>query len=397
MPRTPTFNEADIAKAKPGTLVHVKDVPNLYMITSEVKGNHRWHFRIMHNGKIVTKSLGTYPDVPLDWAINSANYIRRALKVDKRKPEDVFTEDRDAVDAGARTFGDTVSKYLENNQSSWKPKQFHDIKYLLEVHAKALWDKPILRLHKEHIADAIRPLWDEKPKQANRVAKRIAIVFDYGIDRRWYSAANPARKLKNLLPKRTIEEINFDAMDYELVPQFIKVLRRYQDRRVAPVALEFLILTACRTDEVLGMKWSEVEGNVWTVLGERTKTGRPHRVPLVGRTLEILKRQEGNGSDYVFPGRESDRKRGKPMNNKVMRDFLYKMQKIDPTFDDATVHGFRSSFRDWCASHGDFGDFAAAERCLAHVRAKTVRAYQRDDLLEKRTEIMTTWSDYCCG
>jgi integrase len=399
MPRNPTpFTEADIAKAQPGTLVQVSGTPNLYVLTSPVRGRHRWYFRIMHDGKLHTRSLGTYPDVPLEWAVNGANYYRRGLKVDKRDPEELFAVNYDGVDdLTKRTLGHVIEKYIENNKDAWTPKQLADVNNLLLVHTKALLERPILRLQSTHIADALRPLWDSNWKTADRVAKRLAIVFDFAIANRWYQTANPVRGLRHLLPKlpksKTVE-VNFASLEYELVPELVQVVRPYQDRSVAAVALEFLILTAARTDEVLGMPWSEVQGNIWTRPPERMKAGRLHRVPLTDRALQILKRQEGNGSDYVFAGRDRDKKRDKPMNERVLREFLHQIQERDPRFADATVHGMRASFKDWAEDH-DYNN-RRIEECLAHViPVKVERSYRRRDAFQIRTEIMNAWAEYC--
>jgi integrase len=207
-----------------------------------------------------------------------------------------------------------------------------------------------------------------------------------------FTAENPARwkeKQKNFYPTFKNKRGHFSAMPYEDVPEFVQALRQYQNNSVAAVALEICVLTAARSGEILGMRRSEVdlENRIWTIPAARMKGGRGHIVPLSDRAIELLKRRyEQRGiSDYVFTAH----RRPTPMDEKSMRQILHKMNK------SVTVHGFRSSFRDWC---GDETNFAreAVEACLAHVVGNASEtAYRRRTALEKRREIMKAWAEYC--
>jgi integrase len=178
-------------------------------------------------------------------------------------------------------------------------------------------------------------------------------------------------------------------MDYDDVPGFIQALRQRQSNSVAAVALEFLLITAARSGEVRGMLWPEVkfEDRLWIIPKERTKTGREHRVPLSDRAMEILKRQQERGADhYVFFAHQ---RHHKPLDEKSMRDLLRKMRI------KATVHGFRSSFKDWAEDTTGFPS-ARIEECLAHrIGNKAEQAYRRKDALKKRHEIMSAWAAHC--
>ena len=179
-------------------------------------------------------------------------------------------------------------------------------------------------------------------------------------------------------------------MKHQEVPAFVQKLRQRQARATAAVALEVALLTACRTSEVRGMRWAEVHGNIWTIPAHRMKAREEHRVPLSNRVLELLARQNeyAAGSPFVFTGYF----RNQPLAEKSMLRLLKTMNV------DVTVHGFRSSFRNWVAENKSTFDFAAAEMCLAHtVGNKNSQAYLTSDLLDKRKVIMDAWAQYLEG
>jgi integrase len=184
------------------------------------------------------------------------------------------------------------------------------------------------------------------------------------------------------LPKS--EDLHFDAMPFEQMPAFIATLRERQQRSVAAVALEVTILTACRTGEVLGMRWSELDlpNQVWTIPAHRMKAGREHRVPLSVRVVELIKRQN-TSSAYVFVGQTRD----KPLDGSSMRLVLQNLVR------GVTVHGFRSSFSDWAGDTTDFKE-VNIEECLAHAGGPMRRAYRRGSAFDKRRKIMAEWAAY---
>jgi integrase len=227
--------------------------------------------------------------------------------------------------------------------------------------------------------------------QQKRLLRAIHGVFDLAISK-GIRTDNPAehRIMKYRLPNGRKLEAHHKAMPYAEIPAFVSLLRAKQQRHVlAAYVIEFVILTACRASEATEMKWSEINGTTWTIPAGRTKTGREHRVPLSGRAQEILKvfTRAGNyGKDVpVWLSR-----RGKPIGAHALYLQLTRYMHIP-----YTIHGVRSSFRDWCAEQTDY-DTNVCEMCLAHsVGNETVRAYLRSDMLEKRREIMQAWAAYC--
>ncbi len=233
------------------------------------------------------------------------------------------------------------------------------------------------------------PIWLTKSETASRLRGRIERVLDFAKARGMRSGENPARwrgHLDAVLPRRQkLTRGHHKAMPFDQVPQFIDRLRGMEG--VAPRALEFLILTAARTGEVLGAKWQEIDlGNrIWTVPAMRMKAGREHRVPLTDRAIAILADlQEIRTGEHVFPGL----KRGRPLSNMAMQAVLRRMDV------EATVHGFRSAFRDWAGERTHFPR-EITEAALAHLVGDAVeRAYRRGDALDKRRQLMSLWQGF---
>jgi integrase len=395
MPRTKKFTDHDIAEAKrnrPGKLTHVTGTPCLYIYTNpSPKRQQRWIYRFSQpdGSGIATKSLGPYPAVSLEMAKNRAEQAYRASKVDKINLFEV-----DWNEGATTTFGEAAKQWLDNRFPG-PSKQRREAEHMIFVHAKELVEKPIIKIKPKDIAEVLRPLSKEKPDRFRRVLRRIEAVFGFAKTHQLYFAENPARwkgVQDNLFPGFKNKRGNFAAMPYEDVPEFIHALRQHQNNSVAAVALEFGIHTAARRDEIREMPWSEVDwkNKIWIIPAERMKKGeREHRVPLSPRAIELLKRRyEQRGiSDYVFTAH----RRPTPIDEKAMLEILY---KID---DRYTVHGFRTSFRDWGGDETDYPDHLL-EECLSHkVGSGTRRAYRRRTGLEKRRIIMDEWAAYCEG
>jgi len=240
---------------------------------------------------------------------------------------------------------------------------------------------------------ALGPIWSTKPETANRVRGRVEAILDWAAASEYREDNNnPARwrgHLDKLLPKLSrIRQIKHHAaLPYAEVASFCGALRK-QDGNAAR-ALEFLILTAARTSEVIGARREEIDTDqaLWTIPAERIKGGKEHRVPLSPRALAILKfmMQQGAG-EFVFPGR----KKGKPLSNMAFLALLKRMGR-----DDLTAHGFRSTFRDWTAEQTNY-PAEVAEMALAHaVSDKVEAAYRRGDLVDKRRRLMNDWASHC--
>jgi integrase len=238
----------------------------------------------------------------------------------------------------------------------------------------------------------LEPLWTKKTETASRLRGRIEAILDYAAARGWRAGENPARwrgHLQKLLPARSkVQRVQHHAaLPWRQMGVFMAGLRE-QDG-VAARALEFAILTAARTGEVIGTRWSEIDGDVWTVPGERMKAGREHRVPLPPAALDVLRAMRPDGaapSEWVFPGGKA----GKPLSSMALLMLLRRMGRVD-----LTAHGFRSTFRQWAAETTAYPR-EVAELALAHVnKDKVEAAYQRGDLFEKRRRLMEDWAEFC--
>jgi integrase len=232
------------------------------------------------------------------------------------------------------------------------------------------------------VLSVLDPIARDIPETAKRIKNRIAAVLDWAAARDLRAHENPGKRT-NLLPKRKPQVKHFAALPYGEIAAFMQALRRQPE--MSARALAFLILTAARPSEVLGARWSEIEGDVWTVPAERMKSGnRPHRVPLSAAALALLAALPREG-EFLFLGRRT----GALMHGKAMNAVIRRMGH------SVTVHGFRSSFRDWAAETTSFPNHVV-EQALAHAIGSGVEAaYRRGDLFEKRRLLMESWADYC--
>ncbi len=366
------------------------DGGNLYLSIS-ANGGRRWIFLYRWAGKQLEMGLGSARDVSLARARELAD-VARAQLAEGINP----LEARRAEQAVIPTFGAFADELVETLRSGFKNEKHRwQWKHTLEVYGAPLRSLQIDRVSTEDVLGVLQPLWQTKQETASRLRGRIERVLDAAKAKGLRSGENPARwrgHLDALLPKRQkLQRGHHAAMPYAEVPAFVAELQ--QRRATAALALEFAILTAARTAEVLGATWREIdrEAKVWTIPAARMKMGKEHRVPLTDRALAILaaaEEERGEG-DYLFP---SPRK-GKPFSDMAMAMLL----KIRMNRPHLTVHGFRSSFRDWAGEETSFPR-EIAEAALAHtVGDATERAYRRADALEKRRKLMEAWAKYVTG
>jgi integrase len=241
------------------------------------------------------------------------------------------------------------------------------------------------------VLKVLEPIWRTKTETASRVRERIERILSWAAIRGYREGENPARwkgHLEEMLPEPAkVKKVkHHPALPFREVGDFCATVRAQNG--MAARALEFTILTACRTGEVLGAMWTEIDmiNKVWTIPAERMKAARPHRVPLVPATLEMLEGQKGLDTILVFPGP----KQGRPLSDMAMLTLLRRMDR-----DDITVHGFRSTFRDWAAEKTDYPR-EVPEMALAHTVGSAVEnAYRRSDLFEKRRQMMQDWAVFC--
>ncbi len=323
----------------------------------------------------------------------------RLMVLDGRDPKDERdTQRAHAVAARAHriTFDGAVAKCLESKSLEWRNvKHGQQWQNTLKTYASPLLGNLSVDLiTTDLVYKVLEPIWTSKTETATRVRQRIEVVLDWCKARGYLKGDNPARLkggLGELLPKaKKIKKVrHHPAVPYTRVNQFVQALRSLNG--TAPLAFEFMLLTAARTGEVVGARWDEVDldAAVWTIPGERMKAGRPHRIPLASRTIEILRTMESaRQNDFIFPG-HSIAKNGHLSTGA----FLAVMKRL-PHFAEYTPHGCRSCFRDWAAETTSFAN-ETLELALAHVIAnQTEAAYRRQDQLEKRAKLMQLWQRF---
>jgi integrase len=375
------------ATAKPG---RHGDGRGLYLVVSKT-GARKWVFRFTFDGRVTEMGLGNAA-VSLASAREKAAEARK-LVAGGANPIEARRE-AERIAAGKPTFGQCADALLVAKSPEWRNDK-HRAQWAMTLaeYARPLRALPVDEIDTEAVLGVLQPLWQAKPETASRLRGRIETVLDAARAKGHIARneANPARwrgHLDKLLPKRQkLTRGHHAAMAFDDVPEFIAKLR--ERPAVAAIALEFLILTAARSGEVLGARWAEMDmvAKVWTVPAARMKAGCEHRVPLSGRALAILdEAANGRTGEFVFPGQRSD----KPLSGMAMKMLLRRMKAAG-----VTVHGFRSAFRDWCGEATSFPR-EIAEAALAHVAGDaTERAYRRGDALEKRRKVMEAWAAYC--
>jgi integrase len=378
------------ASAKPG---RHGDGGGLYLVVSPT-GSAKWVFRFTRNGKVTEMGLGSNSAVSLAQARAKATIARSSVADGINPIEARRQAGRDA--AGKPTFGQCALALIEAKSSSWRNARHRDQwSMTLTEYAKPLRDLPVDAVDTGAVLSVLQPLWKTTPETASRLRGRIEAVIDSArakghIGR---NEANPARwrgHLDMLLAKRSkLSRGHHAAMPFHDIAEFVGKLR--VDLTVTAQALEFLILTAARRGEVLGAMWSEVDMDraVWTIPAARMKAGVEHRVPLSARALAILIARSGvRHGDVIFAGQRP----ALPLSGASIERVLRRTDGAE-----ATIHGFRSSFRDWCAEETQFPR-EIAEAALAHSVGSAVEmAYRRGDALEKRRILMQDWSNYLDG
>lgn len=360
-----------VETAKPG--LH-SDGGGLYLLVTET-GRRRWTYIFRRGTKRTELGLGVYPDVSLADARELANKKRKA------------------INAGADLRRSRRLVCRHDGAPVPDPKHVEQWRVTLSTHSAAIAKLRIDKIDTPEVLSVLKPLWPKIPETASRLRGRIERVLDYAKVRGWRSGGNPARwrgHLDHVLPKRAkLTRGHHAAMPFDEVPAFIAKVREIES--LGAMALEFTILTASRTSEVLKAEWKEfdLDKGVWTIPAVRMKAGREHRVPLSARAVAIVRKlAEVRLSEFVFPGMKANQ----PVSGMVMTMVLRRME-----LTDITVHGFRSAFRDWTAECTEFPN-EVCEAALAHViNNKAEAAYRRGDLFEKRRKLMDEWGAYCDG
>ena len=333
----PTNRLTAIGASKATKVGRHADGGGLYLNVS-VSGSKSWVFIWARDKRKREMGLGAFPTVSLAMARDRAARCRKQV-ADGLDP--IAERGRDT----RKTFGNVADIYFEAMKADWSNgKTQYKWHRALVHHCAPIRDLQVASIQTEDVLRVLTPLWETKSETASKLRGQIERVLDFARARGWRRGDNPARwrgHLQNVLPKpRALTRGHLPAMDYRDVPAFIERLQSSQ--AMAARALEFLILTAARSGEVLGARWSEVDldAGIWSVPAARMKARADHRVPLSDRALAILHSlHEVRVSDFVFPGQRPNR----PLSGMAMEMLLRRLK-----IENATVHGFRSSFRDWC-------------------------------------------------
>ncbi|MEJ1381615.1 MAG: integrase arm-type DNA-binding domain-containing protein [Candidatus Sedimenticola sp. (ex Thyasira tokunagai)] len=356
-----------------------------------------WVYRYQVGGRERRHGLGRYSEkgVTLKEAREAAAVCDRLRKegidpIDHKKRQEAINA---LESVKGMTFKDCADKYIESHRRGWKsPKHAQQWENTLATYAA-----PIIGALSAKDVDVglvlkvLEPIWHDKPETATRVRQRVESVLDWATARGYRTGENPARwkgHLDKLLPKRSkVQKVkHHEAMHYLAVPEYYLDLLTHET--MAARALSFIILTGVRSSEAREAAWSEIdlEAGVWAIPAERMKSGRFHRVPLTDEAVSLLEKVKPFSLDgLVFPGM----KRNHSISAAALRKHFKDQHPA------LTIHGFRSSFRDWCAEQTNYPR-ELAEAALAHViKDQTEAAYQRGDMLERRRKVMEAWSIYC--
>lgn len=370
------------------------DGGNLYLQVGP-EGGKSWVFRYYSDGKQRYMGLGPAVDVSLAAARDRSAEFRSMLRdgldplEERRRRRE---ESRAELTANAITFSRCAADFIDAKSPGWSSKHLAQWQSTLETYVDPLiGSTPIAVVDIDRVLQVLQPIWNTKTETANRVRGRMEAVLDWATARRYRSGDNPARWRGNLdhllaAPSKVAPKKHLPALPYAELPGFIAELRGLKG--VGARALEFAILTAGRTTEVIQAERGEfdIKARVWTVPASRMKSGREHRVPLSARAVELVREFEESGSEWVFPGHKA----GTHLSNMAMLTLLKK--RIGRP--DLTVHGFRSTFRDWTAEQTAYPN-EVAEMALAHtIGDKTEKAYRRGDLFTKRSKMMADWSRF---
>lgn len=374
------------------------------------EGAKSWVLRFTRDGKTREMGLGPHRDVSLADARERARKARQQI-LDGVDPIAAREESRTAAkvaEAKHVTFEDCASKYIKAHKAGWKnakhAEQWHNT--LRDYAFPVLGSLPVSKIDTPLVLKVIEPIWHDKTETASRIRARIENILDWATVRGYRTGDNPARwrgHLDHTLPKRSkVARVkHHPALPFTEMGAFMEKLR--EQPSTSSRALELIILTAARTNEALQAEWGEVDmsAKVWTIPAERMKTGKEHKVPLSDAALTVLRALKKESEDeFVFPGQNVDA----PLSNMACLKVLERMNGTDdserPKYIDKdgrpiTVHGFRSTFRDWAAELTSYPR-DVVEMALAHtIDDKVEAAYRRGDLFEKRRRLMAEWARYC--
>ncbi|MHA6334068.1 tyrosine-type recombinase/integrase [Qipengyuania sp. CAU 1752] len=355
------------------------DGDGLYLVVSK-GGGRSWVARVQKNGRRRDVGLGSAKKVSLKLARERAAQVREQIEMGI----DPVAERAKA--AGIPTFLEAAKQVHAEHAPSWKNAK-HAAQWLSTIETyvgPAFGNRSVADVDAAAVRDCLATIWLEKPETARRLRQRIRTVIDWAVAKGFRAGPLAMAVIDKALPRQRERVKHHKALPYAELPAFMDGLRARES--VGRLALEFAILTAARSGEVRWAEWSEfdLKAKTWTVPAERMKARREHVVPLSDAALAVLEKatQHKRGdSNFVFPGQA----RKRPLSDMTLTKILRDMGRSE------TVHGFRSTFRDWVAEQTDW-PADLAEAALAHVVSdKTIAAYQRGSMLEKRSKMMSVW------
>ena len=355
-----------------------------------------WIFRFARDGRTRYMGLGSLAVMSLAEARQKAGEARRLLAggQDPIAARDAQLAAARALEATAMSFRQCAESYIAAHRDGWRSAK-HAAQWINTLEAyvyPVLGDMPVAAVDVGLVLKVLEPIWKTRTETASRVRGRIEVVLSWAKTREYRSGENPAAwrgHLENLLPpRRKLRQVrHLSALPYPAIGSFMAELRAEQG--VAARALELTVLCATRTSETLGARWHEIDlaTKTWTIAAERMKGGKEHRVPLAPAALAILQDMSAiRVGDYIFPGVRA----GRPINSRALLNVLERMNR-----KDITAHGFRSTFRDWCADQTSFPR-EICEQALVHTVGSAVeRAYRRSDVIDHRRQLMALWATFC--
>jgi integrase len=362
------------------------DGEGLYLLVDEA-GSRRWvlRTRVGYGDAARRRDIGLGSALTVTLA--EAREHARALRKIARSGGDPLADRRKG---NAPDFKTAAKQCHEHREGGWKNEK-HRTQWLTTLETYAYPHIGSLRVNAigtNEVLAVLQPIWTTKPETARRVRQRVGQVLDWCKAKGYRADTSPTREISRVLPAQKDAPKHHEALPYAGIPNFLKSLQATGAGDATKAALEFLILTATRTSETLAARWSEIDNAnaIWTIPPERMKSGRAHSIPLPARALEILTERKAAHSgkrEFIF-----ESKPGKPLSNMAL---LMQMRRMRAP---GVPHGFRSSFRDWCAERTS-APREVAEACLAHtVPDKVERAYRRTDFMEKRKQLMSDWAEF---
>ncbi len=382
MPRTKTHAlvAAQIPKLPPGE--HTDGHGLVLRVTDT--GRRAWVLRTRFQGKATNLGLGSYPGTTLAQARKAAQDARKMI-AEGHDPVSRRAEIREA--ARVPTFIGVATRYIELNRPTWRnAKHAAQWQSTLETYAfPAIGFSPVDAITTADVMELLEAIWHTKRETAGRVRQRLSAVFAYAMVMGWCSA-NPS--ILGVLPKAKPDVTHHRALPYAAIPAVLRSVELSTAYTLTKLALRFLALTAVRSGEVRGLRWTELDlpGALWTIPSDRTKTAREHRVPLSTEAVRVLEEARGYSAPdgLVFTAPRS----GGQLSDMTLLGLLRRLGV------PMTPHGLRSSFRDWCAEKSG-ASWAVAEAALGHNVGNSVEAsYMRSDLFEQRRELMQQWADF---